>query len=146
MTRLLRVRRLMEEISRSEFAARHAEQMTIEVRRQQARQTALALRGKARLEMERMSAEADSLPGVWQRYLEESEVRTLEAGHWDGRLREAAEHASEAQRQYLEDRRDRMQAEVLVQEKLTMERREQERREQREIDDWFGMGRPRREK
>jgi hypothetical protein len=141
LNRLLRVRRLMEEMSRAEFAARRAEQTELETRREEARGTALALRGEARAAMSPATAEHDRTPGLWQRYLADSEASSVQVEQWDRVARQAAARADEAERKYMEERRSRRQAEILVREKTAVERLEQERREQREIDDWFGMGR-----
>ncbi len=141
MTRLLRVRRLMEDMSRSEFARRRAEQTTLEARRDESRATALALRADARAVMEQTASRPDPVAGVWQRYLADSETSALRAEQWDQAAQQAAGRAEDAERQYLEARRSRMQAEILVREKMAAERLEQQRREQREIDDWFGMRR-----
>lgn len=141
LARLMRVRRLMEEMSRAEFAYRRAEQTELEKRRNEANETALALRSDARSAMSQATVEQDTAPGLWQRYLADSESSEAQAAQWEKAARLAEGRANEAERKYMEDRRSRMQAEILVREKLISERVERERREQREIDDWFGMGR-----
>lgn len=146
LDRLLRVRRLMEEMSRAEFAGRRMELAELEQRREAARETALALRGEARAVLERSERSSESqgaevAPGLWHRYLDDSENSAGQAEHWDRAARVAEARAAEAERKFLEERKKRMQAEILVRERATAERLEQQRREQREIDDWFGMGR-----
>lgn len=147
LTRLLRVRRLMEDMSRAEFAERRAEQAELEQRRETARATAWTLRGQARTAMlspagdgSRAGAE-DLLPGLWQRLLADSETSAAQVEGWDRAARAAERRSEEAERMYLAERRSRMQAEIVVRDRLAAERLEMERREQREIDDWFGMGR-----
>lgn len=139
LTRLLRVRRLMEDMSRAEFAERRAEQVELEGRRESARTTALVLRNEARTAL--VSPAGPGLPGLWQRLLADGESSEAQVEGWDGAARAAEARAEEAERKYLADRRSRMQAEIVVRDRLAAERLEQDRREQREIDDWFGMGR-----
>ncbi len=137
LTRLLRVRRLMEEMSRAEFAERRMEQAELEEQRERARETALALRGEARVAL--LSEAGAATPGLWQRLLADSDASGVAGERWHRAAHAAALEAGEAERKYLEDRRSRMQAEILVRERMAVERLEQDRREQREIDDWFGM-------
>lgn len=151
LDRLLRVRRLMEEMSRAEFAHRRMEQVELEQKRDGARETALALRGEARTALatgEQRPGEQGpgeqgvaGTPGLWHRYLDDSEKSMGEAETWERAARQAEARAVEAERQFLEERRSRMQAEILVRERAAAERVERERREQKEIDEWFGMGR-----
>lgn len=144
LKRLLRVRRLMEEMSRAEFAHRRAEQTELETRREEAHETTLALRVEARVAMSQAGAEQDADPGLWQRYLADSESSAARAEQWNQAAQEAAERTGDAERKYLDDRRSRMQAEILLREKMAVERMNRERREQRELDDWFVMGHGRR--
>lgn len=143
LSRLLRVRRLMEEMSRAEFAHLRVEQAELEARRDGAQERAEAQRGEART---RLQASQDDVQGLWRRYMEDSESSAGEAERWERAAQQAAERARAAMGRYLEDRRSRMQAEILLREQATAERLERERREQREIDDWFGMGRGARER
>jgi hypothetical protein len=143
LSRLLRVRRLMEEMSRAEFAHLRVEQAELEARRDGAHEAAVALRGKARVSLQTSGEEA---PGLWRRYMEDSESTAGEAERWDRAAQQVAERARAAMRRYMEDRRSRMQAEILLREQAAAEQLERERREQREIDDWFGMGRRVRER
>lgn len=141
LTRLLRVRRLMEEMSRADFADRRMEQAELEERREAARETAVALRGEARAVLVSGAGTEGATPGLWKRLLADSEASGVAEEHWHRAAHAAAVETGKAERKYLEDRRSRMQAEILVQERMAAERLEQERREQREIDDWFGMSR-----
>jgi hypothetical protein len=138
LVRLLRVRRLMEDMSRAGFAERKMEQVEMEERRDVAHETALALRGEARAVLGTVEVPA---PGVWQRLLADGEASEGLRMLWDRAAREAVARAAEAERKYMEDRRSRMQAEIVVRERVAAERLEQERREQREIDEWFAMRR-----
>ena len=144
--RLLRVRRLMEEMSRAEFARQRAEQAELEARSERARERSRALRGEARTALARVAELPDAVPGVWRRYLDDSENSAGEAERWDRAAQQVSARAEEAKRRYMEDRRSRMQAEILMRERAAAERVERERREQREIDDWYGMGRRARER
>ena len=136
LERLLRVRRLMEEMSRAEFAARRAEHAELERRRDAARESSLALRAEARAVL---TGGEETVAGVWQRLLADSEQSGGQVERWARAAREAGERVEEAERRYLQERRSRMQAEIVVRERAAAERMERERREQREIDDWFGM-------
>lgn len=141
LDRLLRVRRLMEEMSRAEFAHRRMEQVELEQRREAARESALALRGEARAALETAARVPEAAPGLWHRYLDDSENSAGRAEQWGRAAKQAEARAAEAEQKYLDERRSRMQAEILVRERAAAERLERERREQREMDDWFGMGR-----
>ena len=143
LSRLLRVRRLMEEMSRAEFAHLRVEQAELEARRDGALEVAVTLRGEARASLH---TSKEDVPGLWRRYMEDSENSAGEAERWDRAAQQAAERARAAMRRYMEDRLSRMQAEILAREQAAVERLERERREQREIDDWFGMGRRVRER
>ena len=139
LERLLRVRRLMEEMSRAEFAARRMEQAELERRRDAARESSLALRAEARVELEGDSGSGEVVPGVWQRLLADGEQSREMEEQCAGAARQAGVRVEEAERQFLAERRSRMQAEIVVRERAAVERVERERREQREIDEWFGM-------
>ncbi|MGC8549998.1 MAG: hypothetical protein ACP5M4_09885 [Acidobacteriaceae bacterium] len=139
LERLLRVRRLMEEMSRAEFTARRLEQAEMERRRDAARESSLALRGDARAVL--AGEGADATQGVWQRLLADSDESEHQGQQWAQAARQSGERVEAAERKYLEERRGRMQAEIVVRERAAVERVERERREQREIDDWFGMKR-----
>lgn len=139
LERLLRVRRLMEEMSRAEFAARRMEQAELERRRDAARELSVALRGEARAVL--AGEGADAMQGLWQRLLADGEQSSGQVERWAQAARQAGKRVDEAERQYLEERRSRMQAEIVVRERAAAERMERERREQREMDDWFGMKR-----
>ena len=138
LERLLRVRRLMEEMSRAEFAARRMEQAELERRRDAARERSVALRNEARAVL---TGGQETVAGVWQRLLADSEQSCGQVERWAQAARQARERVEGAERKYLEERRSRLQAEILVRERAAAERVERERREQREIDDWFGMKR-----
>ena len=138
LERLLRVRRLMEEMSRGEFAARRMEQAELERRRDAARESSLALRAEARAVL---AGGEETVAGMWQRLLADSEQSSGQVEQWALVARQSGERVEEAERKYLEERRSRMQAEIVVRERAAAERVERERREQREIDDWFGMKR-----
>lgn len=137
VNRLLRVRRLMEEMSRAEFAHLRVEQAELEARRDGAQERAQALRGKARTSLD---ASRESVPGQWHRYMEDSESSSGEAARWGRAAQQAAERAGAAMRQFMKDRRSRMQAEILLREQAAAARLERGRRGQRELDDWFVMG------
>jgi hypothetical protein len=141
LERLLRVRRLMEEMSRTEFAARRMEQAELERRRDEARECSLVLRAEARAVLTGGEDWEPLVAGVWQRLLEDSERSGGQVERWTHAARQAGERVEVAERQYLEERRSRMQAEIVERERAAAERVERERREQREIDDWFGMRR-----
>lgn len=139
LERLLRVRRLMEEMSRAEFAARRMEQAELERRRDAARESSLARRSEARAVLAGEAEIGEVVPGIWQRLLADSEQSCEMEGRWAGAARQAGTRVEEAERKFLAERRSRMQAEIVVRERAAVERVERERREQREIDDWFGM-------
>jgi hypothetical protein len=139
LERLLRVRRLMEEMSRAEFAARRMEQAELERRQDEARERSLTLRGEARAVL--AGEGVDAMQGLWQRLLADSEQSSGQVERWAQAVRQAGERVEGAERKYLEERRSRMQAEILVRERAAAERVERERYEQREIDNWFGMKR-----
>lgn len=141
--RLLRVRRLLEDVSRVEFGARSAEQLEMEDRREAARGSSQELRRQARAVLAVSAAEERKAPaaGLWHRLLADSEGSSVQEKRWDQAAREAAVRAGEAERRYMTDRMSRMQVEIVVRERAAAERLEQDRREQREVDDWFVMAR-----
>jgi hypothetical protein len=137
LERLLRIRRLMEEINRVEVANRRALQAEMESWGAAAEDAARAARAEAR----QVLADGADWNGRWRLHCEDSESSREQAGRWRRRAQLAGEAASEAEAAYLEDRRKRMQVETLLEEKAAAAALEENRREQRQFDDWFGMRR-----
>ncbi len=137
LERLLRVRRLMEEISRVEVAQRRVVQTEMESRMAQAEDAGRAARAEAREAL----APGTDWNGRWRLHCEDSDASREQAERWRRRALRAGEAASEAEVLYMEDRRRRMQVEILLEEKAAAAVLEANRREQRQFDDWFGMRR-----
>lgn len=137
LERLLRIRWLMEEISRGEVANRRAEQAQMESRMAQAEDAAQAARAEAR----QVLANGPDTGALWRLHCDDSEASREQAGRWRHRALHAGEAASEAEVLYMEDRRKRMQVETLLEEKAAATALDRNRREQRQLDDWFGARR-----
>jgi flagellar export protein FliJ len=146
LERLLRVRRLTEEMSRAEVAQRRRVQAQMESRMSESQ----AAMGIARQQAWEVLASGVDGSGRWRLHCEDSELSREQSEQWRQRARMAGEAASEAEALYLDDRRRRRQVETLLEEKAALAALEESRREQRQFDEWFSMRRgaalPRRER
>lgn len=130
LSRVLRVRALLEELSRAEMEKRAKERNRLLTAAEKQKESRQAARGEAT----RRLAAGD--PG-W--LIEMADADLL--GWRRGRLLQAAEErrpAVEAAREEMLSRRlERRQVETLVAEVAASEEEEQRRREQKQVDDWF---------
>jgi hypothetical protein len=139
LARLLRVRKLLEEISRAEYAQRNAAQAGWE---RQARAAWNAAGGALRAAAQTLQAD-ESAPGLWPRYLADGETSQRRGRAAERAAAAEAEQVAAAREAFLAARRQRMQVEIVLAERAGREQRIQLRREQQAVDDWFGMRRAR---
>lgn len=137
LDRLLRVRRLMEEISRAELAHRNAAQAALEAEAAKAELDARDAREQAHSALLTGNGESS----VWRLHLEDGERNQQRAVGWRALALRAEDAALTARQAFLEDRKRRMQVEILLEERAATEAVEGGRREQQQVDDWFGMRR-----
>lgn len=138
---VLRIRGLLEDWARAEMERRMHAVRQLENGADERRGGALAIRGDA---VERLRAGESG--ELWQMDLADAEILEWKSE----RLRvlaEAEKPAAQAAREaMLERRRERRQAETLVDAAARAEEQERLRREQQQVDDWFQGGRRARER
>lgn len=148
LTRLLRLRSLIEESSRMELARRTAVASAIERAEEREREDARACRERAAEVILRSGSGTEEQAAELAR-LREAEWRSANAA--GGRAQRIAPLAEAAERrviagreEFLERRKERRQVERVLESAAERELVERERHEQRELDDWFGMKQSRR--
>lgn len=133
LQRVLRLRSIFEEISRTELAAEAERARRLETVADQNQAAAMRYRresfeGVCRAETEEwLLAEAAREMTEWQ-------MRQLEP-----LVEEQSARMASAMNLYFEKRNERRQVETLIENQQTDVARQQERREQQELDEWFAI-------
>lgn len=137
LTRLLRLRSLVEESVRMELERRAAFAARVEVAQQRERQS---IRNSREIALEAICADSPAE----QARQRSTEWTNAEAAAWrERRLAPLAEAASrrveEGREEFFERRKERRQVESVLDAEKARLRAETERRAQRELDEWFAM-------
>lgn len=148
LTRLLRLRSLLEESSRMELERRAAIASALELARDRERERARACRERAAETVIQSDVGSEEQMADLAR-LREAEWRSADVADGCAQrivpLAQAAERRLAAGREeFLARRKERRQVERVLESAVERARVERERSEQRELDDWFGMRRSRR--
>jgi hypothetical protein len=133
LDRLLRLRLLLEDVSRMELEVCLQELAQVE--------TVVALRNEGRKTIRQQSfagfAGADN--AVWIEAEAMSEWTAWEQGILETARQKKAAEVSVAKASYLERRKEYRQVKSVIEARMAELAMEQTRREQRELDDWFGQ-------
>jgi hypothetical protein len=134
LSRLLRIRRMLENLSRLKLERRTADLRLLEQRAEQQRCLAVAARSDALEQLEAGSAE---LAPDWLTAITDAEILRWNRSRLAVRAatRRAAVEAARAE--LLTQRIERRQAEGLLSAAAAVREKEQRRREQDQVDDWF---------
>ncbi|MGA8109710.1 MAG: hypothetical protein WB974_09760, partial [Acidobacteriaceae bacterium] len=136
LRQVLRIRALLEDRARAELESRTRAVRQLESAAQQERGGAMASRSDA---VERL-IRGESGAG-WQMDLADAEILEWKSERLRAQAEAEKPAAAAARDAMLERRRERRQAETLVEAAERLEQQERVRREQRQVDDWFQGGR-----
>jgi flagellar export protein FliJ len=144
LSRLVRIRELVEDRARLDLEGRSAEMQALEQSAERQRQMARGIRNDAVQELSRPGP----MPEEWRLKVRDAELTGSREARL-GALAEAAKPAvDQARDELVERRRDRRQAEILQAAAARKEEKRQLRRDQNRTDDWFqsrsGRGKRRR--
>jgi len=137
LTRLLRLRSLLEESSRTELERRAALAARIDRAQQREQQTVRASRAQV---VQTIGEDGPATEQALQRTVEWS---SAESATWHERQLQsladaAARRLAEAREEFLERRKERRQVESVLDAERARLQSEQDRHAQRNLDDWFG--------
>lgn len=137
LKRLMRVRQLMEDMSRAELmqyrAAQNAMQMEVAAERE--------FSANARLQAWQVLQSKPERELAWHLHIADSERSQQRAERWQQLAQDANSVIEKAQEAYLQERKQRMQVEILLEEQSAARALGENRREQQQVDEWFGMRR-----
>lgn len=133
----MRVRQLLEDKSRAELmqyrAAQNAMQREVEAERE--------IAASSRLQAWQVLQSSSDAGLAWHLHIADSERSQLRAEKWQKLVESADAVVEKAEVAYLEERKQRMQVEILLEEQTATRALEENRREQQKVDEWFGMRR-----
>jgi len=134
LSRLLRLRVLLEDVSRVELEARLQELTQIESALVQSKNIGSAMR------QQKFSSIAQSQIADWLEAQAVGDWVTRELGMLEKMSGNKRAEVIDAQAGYLLRRKERRQVESVMEARRSARAIEQSRREQRALDDWFGQG------
>lgn len=137
LARLLRLRSLLENSSRTELERRAALAARIDRAQELERQTIRASRAQA------LKTICEGGPAIEQSQQRTTEWSSAEAAVWREQQLQplaaaTARRVAEARAEFLERRKERQQAESVLDAERRRLQADQQRRAQRDLDDWFG--------
>ena len=136
LTRVLRVRALLEDLSRLDLEKKNAEMRQLEAAASGQRRLALVTRADAL----RMLSEGEVVGREsWLMRIADARIERKEAG-LKALVVRGAPAVSQAREEMMARRIDRRQVEALLASAARAEKKEKARREQNRIDDWFQSG------
>lgn len=133
LTRLLRLRSLLEDVSRIELEARLQEQAQIEHALTHSQEFARAMRQR------RFAGIAQARSAEWQEAEAVGEWVAREEGIFEKASQSKTSEVNAAKAEYLERRKERHQVGSVIEARAAADAIERARREQRELDDWFNQ-------
>ena len=135
LRQVLRIRALLEDRARAELESRTQAVRQLENAADRERSGAMASRSDA---VGLLTAGEDS--ALWQLDLADAEILEWKSERLRAQAEAEKPAAAAAREAMLERRRERRQAETLVEAAERLEEQERVRREQRQVDDWFQGG------
>ncbi|MGB9031612.1 MAG: hypothetical protein WCC27_15935 [Acidobacteriaceae bacterium] len=137
LDRVLRIRALLEDLSRLEFEKKLAGLRFLETAAQQQRQLARSLRSDA---LQMLEVDQSARRESWAMRIADAEILDWKEARFEALAEEAQGVVREAREELLARRLQRRQVEVLLSADARAEKKGQVRREQNRTDDWFQSG------
>lgn len=131
LTRLLRVRELMEDLAQFDFERRSAEMAALEQAAGQQRRLAESTRAEAAENL------IEEQPEAWLSKRTDAEILGWKRGRLEALAQAAQPVVNQKRQQLLERRTERRQVEMLQAEAARAEEKDRHRQEQNRTDDWF---------
>jgi len=134
LARLLRVRELVEDLSRREFESRSAEKRALEAAASRQRALGSALRNEA---VDDLAQPWNAGHKTWRMKMADAEVAGWKRGKLDALAEAAQPEIDRAHGELMARRVERRQLEILHAAAVQAEERERVRQDQNRTDDWF---------
>jgi hypothetical protein len=134
LDRLLRIRGMLEDLSRLDFEGKSAAMRALERGAEKQRQMALGARAET---VEEMAAGQPMERGSWRMRLADAEIFGWRKARLEAMAQAAKPGVEQAREELLERRVERRQAEILHEAAVRGEEKQLARQDQNRTDDWF---------